>query len=81
MPTFQAILDQIKPLIDNKEEIPDNLMAPLLKGRLLQIKAVEKEKEAARIVTLNYLNYFVFLYDRQYFNLSRLEKEEKRKLL
>ena len=49
-PAYQAILDQVKPLIDNKEDIPDNLMAPLLKGRLMQLKAIEKEKEAARLV-------------------------------
>ena len=50
LPQYQAILDQIRPLLDNKEEIPDNLMAPLVKGRLMQMKVIEKEKEAARLV-------------------------------
>jgi hypothetical protein len=50
LPQYQAILDQVRPLLDNKEEIPDNLMAPLVKGRLMQIKVIEKEKEAARLV-------------------------------
>jgi hypothetical protein len=56
LPQYQAILDQIRPLLDNKEEIPDNLMAPLVKGRLMQLKAIEKEKEAARLV--NYFELF-----------------------
>ena len=60
-PQLQAILDQVRPLLDNKEEIPDNLMAPLLKGRLMQIKATEKDKEAARIVILIALFSFVLL--------------------
>ena len=50
-PQFLAIVETAKLLIDNKEEIPDQLMAQLIKARLLLIKQIEKEKEQKRMVT------------------------------
>ena len=47
---FLAVIDQAKQLIDNKEEIPDQLMTQLIKAKLIQIKNVEKDKEIARQV-------------------------------
>jgi hypothetical protein len=47
-----STMESCKQYIDNKEEIPDNLMAQLIKGKLLHIKSVEKEKEIARAVIL-----------------------------
>lgn len=45
-------MDSARQNLDNKEEISDSLMAQLIKGKLIHIKAVEKEKEAIRIVNL-----------------------------
>lgn len=47
---FTTLLESVKPYIDNKEEIPDNIMAQLIKGKLIHIKQVEREKEIARMV-------------------------------
>lgn len=52
MPLPQGLLGTIescKQFVDSKEEIPDNLMAQLIKGKLMHIKAVEREKEIARV--------------------------------
>ena len=57
-PQFLAIIEAAKLLIDNKEEIPDQLMAQLIKARLLLIKQIEKEKEQKRMVTYLTLNNF-----------------------
>ena len=44
-----ATIEACKPHLENKEEIPDNLMAQLIKGKLIHMKAVEKEKEISRV--------------------------------
>lgn len=41
--------ESCKPFIEAKEEIPDHLMVQLIKGKLLHIKAIEKEKEISRV--------------------------------
>ncbi len=46
---FMNAMETAKQHLDNKEEIPANLTAQLIKSKLLYLKAVEKEKEAARI--------------------------------
>ncbi len=43
-------METAKQHLDNKEEIPDNLMAQMIKSKLLYIKTIEKEKELARTV-------------------------------
>lgn len=47
-----AIIEQAKVFVENKEEIPDQLMAQLVKGRLMMIKQIEMEKEEKRKVRL-----------------------------
>lgn len=45
-----TLLETAKPYLDNKEEIPENLLAQILKGKLLHIRAFEKEKAIFRAV-------------------------------
>ena len=51
-PQLLAVVETAKQFIDNKEEIPDAVMAQLVKGRLMVIKAAEKEKELKRQVCI-----------------------------
>jgi len=48
---FLAVMESAKSLMDNKEEIPDHLMAQLIKAKLLYTKACEKEKEIQKAVS------------------------------
>lgn len=48
-PSLISTIEACKPFIESKEEIPDNIMAQLIKGKLAHIKAIEKEKEAFRV--------------------------------
>lgn len=48
-PILLTALESCKQYMETKEEIPDNLMAQLIKGKLIHIKAIEKEKELARV--------------------------------
>jgi hypothetical protein len=59
---FLAIIDLAKQHLDNKEEIPDPLMAQLIKARLITLKAVEKEKEIARLVNIPINSRFLLLF-------------------
>jgi len=59
---FLAIVDLAKQHLDNKEEIPDPLMAQLIKARLITLKAVEKEKEIARLVNIPINSRFLLLF-------------------
>lgn len=43
-------METARQFLDNKEEIPDNVMCQLIKGKLVHVKQVEKDKELARIV-------------------------------
>ena len=52
-------MDSAKSIMDNKEEIPDHLMAQLIKAKLLHIKACEKEKEIQRAVSLINIHFTV----------------------
>jgi hypothetical protein len=45
-----ALMETAKPHIDNKEDLPEKLLAQILKGKLLHIRAYEKEKEVFRAV-------------------------------
>jgi hypothetical protein len=51
---FIAVMESAKSILDNKEEIPDPLMAQLIKAKLLHIKAFEKEKEIQRAVSFHH---------------------------
>ena len=44
-----AALEQAKIILDNKEEISDSLLCQILKGKLIHIKTIEKEKELMRL--------------------------------
>jgi hypothetical protein len=46
-----AIIEQAKLFVENKEEIPEQLMAQLIKGRIMLIKQVEMEKDEKRRVS------------------------------
>ena len=57
---FIGCMELARPYLESKEEIPDDLMAQLIKGKLIHIKGVEIEKELQRIVlflTLSVINY------------------------
>lgn len=47
--SLMSTIESCKPFIENKEEIPDQLIIPLIKGKIMHIKAIEKEKEANRV--------------------------------
>jgi 5'(3')-deoxyribonucleotidase len=49
---FVAALESAKKYLDNKEEISGNTLAQLIKGKLIHIKEVEKEKEIFRAVNI-----------------------------
>jgi hypothetical protein len=64
-PQFLAIIETAKTFIDNKEEIPDLLLAQLIKAKLLLIKQIEKEKEQKRIVKyllIHIRSLFIYIY-------------------
>lgn len=48
-PALISALEQAKICLDNKEEISDNLLCQILKGKLIHIKTIEKEKEIMRL--------------------------------
>lgn len=49
-PSYLNALESARKYLDNKEEVPSNVIAQLIKGKLIHIKAVEKEKEILRAV-------------------------------
>ena len=44
------MIENAKLFIDNREEIPDPMLAQLIKGKIMMIKTVETEKNAKRQV-------------------------------
>ncbi|CAF0878303.1 unnamed protein product [Brachionus calyciflorus] len=48
-PVLITTLETARQFIDNKEEIPDSLLCQILKGKLIHIKMIEKEKEVSRL--------------------------------
>lgn len=51
LPEHAEICEQVKPFIDQGEEIPSNLLAKLLKFKLLQIKTkdIERRNEIEKV--------------------------------
>ncbi len=47
-----VVIENAKQFIDNKEEIPDQILVQLIKGKIMMIKAVEMEKSAKRVARL-----------------------------
>lgn len=61
LPEFVEICEQVKPFIDQGEEIPPSLLAKLLKFKLLLLKTkdIEREEEAKKVtVFFNILSVF-----------------------
>ncbi|RNA34736.1 sperm-associated antigen 17, partial [Brachionus plicatilis] len=50
-PALISALEQAKASIDNKEELSESLLCQILKGKLIHIKTIEKEKEVMRLGT------------------------------
>lgn len=50
-PGLLGQIEAAKLFIDNKEEIPENVLAKILKAKLLHIRTVEIEKKAAVAVS------------------------------
>jgi hypothetical protein len=49
-PGLLAQIEGAKPFVDNKEEIPDNVLIKILKSKLLHIRSVEMDKKANQLV-------------------------------
>lgn len=49
-PGLLAQIEQAKPFVDNKEEIPDNILIKVLKSKLLHIRTFKMEEKANQAV-------------------------------
>ncbi len=51
-----SVIESAKQFVENKEEIPDQMLAQLIKGKLMMIKVVEMEKNNKRQARLRQKN-------------------------
>jgi hypothetical protein len=54
-PGLLTQMEQAKPFLENKEDIPDNVLIKILKSKLLHIRNVQIEKKSQEPVNINYL--------------------------
>lgn len=53
-PGILAQMEAAKPFLDNKEEIPDNVLIKILKSRLIHIRTVQMEKKSQEPVRMRF---------------------------
>lgn len=60
LPEFVEICEQVKPFIDQGEDIPPSLLAKLLKFKLLLLKTndIERLEEAKKVISVSCLGIF-----------------------